>query len=148
MGYVIAETVYIDAPADLVWQVITDLPRYPEWNPFVIRCESSLTPGDPIDMLVHVAGSAPRRQREWIRSNTRGREFSYTMRPAPLGALRSLRSHTVTPVGDHRTRYESHFELQGWLRHVVAAILGRNLRRGFDGMTAGIQRRAESLRTA
>lgn len=148
MGYVIAETVYIDAPADLVWQVITDLPRYGEWNPFVLRCESSLIPGEPIDMLVNVAGSAPRRQREWIRSNTPGRELSYTMRPAPLGALRSLRSHTVTAVTDERTRYESHFELEGWLRPVVAAILGRNLRRGFDGMTTGIQRRAESLRTA
>ncbi|WP_216914826.1 SRPBCC domain-containing protein [Nocardia noduli] len=147
MGFVIDAAVYIDAPADLVWQVITDLPRYGEWNPFVKRCESTLEPGAPIDMLVTVIGSAPRKQREWIRTNIPGRELSYSMKPVPAGALRSLRSHTVTPAGEHRTRYESHFELDGWLHPVVAAILGRNLRHGFEGMTAGIQLRAESLRT-
>ncbi|MET7767730.1 SRPBCC domain-containing protein [Nocardia sp. NPDC005366] len=147
MGFVIDAAVYIDATADLVWQVITDLPRYGEWNPFVTRCESSLEPGEPIDMTVAVFGSTPRRQREWIRSHTPGRELSYSMKPVPLGALHSLRSHTVTPVGDGRTRYESHFELDGWLHPVVAAVLGKNLRAGFEGMTAGIQLRSESLRT-
>ncbi|WP_054814482.1 SRPBCC domain-containing protein [Nocardia arizonensis] len=148
MGFVIDETVYIDAPAEVVWHVITDLPRYGEWNPFVTECASSLVPGEPIDMLVTVAGSTPRRQREFIRSHTPGRELSYCMRPAPLGTLHSLRSHTVTPISETRTRYESHFQLDGWLHPLVAALLGRNLRRGFDGMTAGIQRRAESSRTS
>ncbi|MET8774699.1 SRPBCC domain-containing protein [Nocardia sp. NPDC004654] len=148
MGFVIDLAVYIDAPADLVWQVITDLPRYGEWNPFVTECESTLTPGDPIDMLVQVYGSSPRRQREWIRSHTPGRELSYSMKPVPLGALHSLRSHTVTAVSPERTRYESHFELGGWFHPVVAAALGANLRRGFEGMTAGVQRRAELLRTS
>ncbi|MEV0293100.1 SRPBCC domain-containing protein [Nocardia sp. NPDC050710] len=147
MGFVIDAAVYIDAPADLVWQVITDFPRYGEWNPFVPECKSSLVPGEPIDMLVNVSGSGPRKQREWIRSHTPGRELSYSMKPVPLGTLHSLRSHTVTPVNDNRTRYESHFELNGWFHPVVAAVLGTNLRRGFEGMTAGIQRQAEALRT-
>jgi hypothetical protein len=29
-------TVDIQAPIDVVWQVMTDLPRYAEWNPFVV----------------------------------------------------------------------------------------------------------------
>ncbi|WP_280314638.1 SRPBCC family protein, partial [Nocardia abscessus] len=49
-----SRAVDIDAPADLVWQVITDFPRYGEWNPFVPECRSSLVPGEPIDMLVRV----------------------------------------------------------------------------------------------
>ncbi|MGW4365235.1 SRPBCC family protein [Nocardia takedensis] len=148
MGFIIDETVYIDAPAEVVWQVLTDLPSYGEWNPFVPRCESTLVPGDPIDMHVALVGSTPRRQREWMRSNIPGRELSYSMKPVPLGALHSLRSHTLTAVSDTRTRYESHFQLDGWLHPVVATALGRHLRRGFDGMTAGVQRRAEALRTA
>lgn len=147
MGFVIDSAVYIDAPAELVWQVITDLPRYGEWNPFVPECTSTLEPGAPIDMLVCL-GPRPRRQREWIRSHTPGRELSYSMKPVPLGALNSLRSHTVTAVSPERTRYESHFELNGWFHPVVAGLLGKHLRSGFEGMTEGIQRRAESLRTA
>ncbi|WP_378732797.1 SRPBCC family protein [Nocardia brasiliensis] len=145
MAFVIDATVEIDAPAELVWQVITDFPRYGEWNPFVSECRSSLVPGEPIDMLVHL-GPRPRRQREWIRSHTPGRELSYAMKPVPLGALHSLRSHTVTPLGDGRARYESHFELAGWLGPVVVALLGKRLQRGFASMTAGIKEQAESRR--
>src|SRR3546814_14762853 len=35
-----------------VWEVIRDLSKYPEWNPFCIECRSTLQPGDPIDMKV------------------------------------------------------------------------------------------------
>src|SRR5690606_24640586 len=146
MAFVVDTTVYIDAPAEVVWQVLTDLPRYGEWNPFVTECASSLTPGAPIDMLVDLGGPKPKRQREYMRTHTPGREFSYAMKPVPLGALHSRRSHTVTAVSDRRTRYESHFELGGWLHPVVAAALGGQLRRGFEGMTAAVQRQAETLR--
>lgn len=146
MAFVVDTTVYIDAPADAVWQVVTDFPRYGEWNPFVAECASTMNPGDPIDMVVHLGGPKPKRQREFIRTNTPGREFSYTMKPLPLGMLRSLRSHTITEISPQRTRYESHFELAGLLHPVVAAALGKQLRRGFEGMTAAVQRQAETLR--
>lgn len=48
-------TVEIDAPADLVWEVLTDLPRYGEWNPFCIRCESTLDMGAPVTMTMRNA---------------------------------------------------------------------------------------------
>ena len=148
MSLVIDATVEIDAPAELVWQVITDFPHYGEWNPFCVEASSTLVPGEPIDMLVKTSGSSPRRQREFIRSHTPETEFSYSMKPAPLGALHSLRSHRVTALTPDRTRYESHFELAGWLQPVVSAVLGKNLKRGFADMTAGIRKQAESLRTS
>ncbi|MEU8899514.1 SRPBCC domain-containing protein [Nocardia sp. NPDC048505] len=145
MGLTVDTTVYIDAPAEVVWQVLTDFPHYGEWNPFCLEAKTSLVPGEPIDMLVQL-GPRRLRQREFVRSHTAGREFSYTMKPVPAGTLHSMRSHTVTAVNPDRTRYESHFELDGWLSPVVAALLGKHLRNGFEGMTAAVQRRAEGLR--
>ncbi|MFI9509857.1 SRPBCC family protein [Nocardia sp. NPDC052566] len=146
MTFVIDASFEIDVPAEVVWQVITDLPRYGEWNTFCSECRSTLVPGEPIDMLVHL-GSSPRRQREWIRTHTPGQEFSYAMKPVPLGALRSLRRHRVTPLGPNRTRYESHFEIAGWLQPVVTGLLGTTLRRGFAAMTTGIEQQATRLHT-
>ena len=54
MAFVIEETREIAAPAEVVWEVISDLSRYGEWNPFVSKCESTLQPGDAIDMTVHL----------------------------------------------------------------------------------------------
>ncbi|MEU0542682.1 SRPBCC domain-containing protein [Nocardia sp. NPDC005978] len=145
MAFVIDNSVDIDAPAELVWQVLTDVDNYGEWNPFVPECTTTLEPGTPIDMKVRLVGP-PRNQREYIFSNTPGKEFSYKMKPAPLGLLSSHRQHILTPLGDGRTRYESHFELQGPLSPVVGGLLGNALRKGFGGMTAGVKLRAESLR--
>ncbi|MGW5310810.1 SRPBCC family protein [Nocardia thailandica] len=144
MALVIDATVEIDAPADIVWRVLTDFDRYGEWNPFVPECHSTLVPGAPIDMVVHLGGNT-REQREFISTHTPGTEFSYTMKPVPLGTLHSRRSHTVTALSPTRTRYESRFTLAGWLSPVVSAALGKHLRAGFGAMTAAVGPRAEKL---
>lgn len=141
MALTIDETIEIDAPAEKVWEVLTDFERYGEWNPFCIEAASTLTPGEPIDMQVRLGGNQ-RAQREWIRTHTPGTEFSYAMKPVGLGALHSLRSHTVVPLGPDRSRYESRFTLAGWLSPVVVFALGKHLRAGFGAMTAGVGKRA------
>ncbi|GAA5062587.1 SRPBCC domain-containing protein [Nocardia callitridis] len=144
MSFVIDANVEIAAPAELVWEVITDFARYGEWNSFVPECSSSLRPGDPIDMRVRLAGGV-RRQREFVRAHEPGTRFSYSMKPVPLGTLHSLREHTVTSIDAGHARYTSHFEIAGWLNPVVSALLGSSLRRGFGAMTEDIKRRAETL---
>ncbi|WP_254893660.1 SRPBCC domain-containing protein [Nocardia donostiensis] len=139
------DAVEIDAPAEVVWSVLTDLEQYGEWNPFIIRCRSTLEVGAPIDMVVNHIMPKPMKMREWIRSHTPGREFSYSMKPVPLGALRSERSHKVTQLGPDRCRYESHFQLAGWLSPLVGLLFGGGFRKGFPGMVTGVQRRAEQL---
>lgn len=147
MALVIDKSVEVDAPAELVWQVLTDVDRYGEWNPFCIACKTTLEPGTPIDMTVRLVGPSPKKQREYMHSHTPGREFSYRMKPVPGGTLFSERSHTVTPLGADRCRYDSHFKLDGWLSPLVTALLGGALRRGFTGMTDAVKQRAEALRT-
>ena len=41
MGTVRAE-IEIDAPAERIFDILTDLPAYAEWNPFTPRVESTL----------------------------------------------------------------------------------------------------------
>ena len=35
----------IDAPAEVVWQIITDFERYPEWNPFITELHGPVHEG-------------------------------------------------------------------------------------------------------
>jgi hypothetical protein len=136
----------IAAPPATVWAVLTDLDRYPEWNPFVVACRSTLQPGSPIVMRVRVFPGFAQPQTETIVAHDPGRFLSYGVGPMALGILTSRRSHAVTPLGADRTRYESRFALDGWLAPVVQAVLGRRLEAGFAAMTAAIKARAESGR--
>jgi hypothetical protein len=142
---VIDHTLRIEAPAAQVWQGIVDLDRYPEWNPFVVACRSTLVPGDSIEMRVRLFGSLAQPQRETIFEHEPGRRLSYGLAPNALGALASLRSHEVEAITPTATRYRSHFELSGWLSPVVAGLLGGRLRVGFEAMSQAIRRRAEQL---
>jgi len=142
--FVIDRTVEINASAETVWRVISDLPRYGEWNPFCLAAESSLQPGDPIAMTVQLT-ARPQRVVEVMKEFVPGKRFAYSMKPVPLGALSSLRSHDVEPLGPNRARYRSYFQLKGWLMPLVRLLLGRKLEQGFGSMTAAVVRRAEQL---
>ncbi len=147
MGFAIDREADIAAPAAVVWQVITDLQAYGEWNDFVPECRSTLRPGDPIEMQVRL-GKATSRQVEWMTAFDEGRGFSYRMKPVPLGALWSERVHRIEALGDARSRYRTHFELNGWLSGLVRALMRSKLEQGFGAMTRGIQQRAEQLWSA
>ncbi|WOK37419.1 SRPBCC domain-containing protein [Sphingomonas sp. C3-2] len=47
-----SEVVSINAPASVVWEILTDLPRYGEWNPFCVAAESTLEMGAPVNMTL------------------------------------------------------------------------------------------------
>ena len=128
--------------------MIVDLAAYPEWNPFVVACRSTLAVGSPIVMKVRVWPWLAQPQRETIFEHRPGRFLRYGIRPLPVGALTSSRSHTVEAVSAVRTRYISRFELNGWLAPVVATLLGARLRKGFAAMSAALKGRAEALNQA
>lgn len=145
MSFVIDRSVEIAAPAGVVWEVITDLPAYGQWNPFVPECHSTLQPGTSIEMRVNLGGRNPRRQVEWMTAYEPNLGFSYRMKPVPLGALSSARTHRIEPVSTTHCRYHSHFELMGWLMPLVRLVMLDRLDAGFEGMAQGIRRRAEQL---
>lgn len=145
MAFTIEHDLEVAVPAPTLWQVIADLPAYGEWNPFVVACESTLEVGSPIHMRVHVMKAFAQPQTEIIFEHEPGRLLSYGLKGDVLGGLKSYRSHTVTDLGNGRSRYQSKFELSGWLVPLVALFVGRNLRRGFTEMSEAIVKRAESL---
>jgi uncharacterized protein YndB with AHSA1/START domain len=144
MTLLIDQTVDIDAPPAIAWRALTDLDRYGEWNPFVVRCRSTLRPGDPIRMRVKVLPWFAQPQWETVRDHAPQRLLSYGI-ALPTGMLHSDRAHRFDALADGRTRYRSTFHLRGWLAPLVTLLLGNNLRRGFGEMTVALKLRAETL---
>ncbi len=145
MSIEINQSVEIGVRPEVVWSVITDLPRYPDWNPFVVSCASTLVVGEAIAMRVRVVPFFAQPQTETVFEHEPGRLLSYGLGGIPLGALRSRRSHRVETAGAGGTRYESRFELAGWLAPLVRILVGRHLERGFKAMTEAVVVRAEQV---
>lgn len=144
MSFVIERTLEVEAPAEVVWKVLTDLQGYRQWNPFVPECTSTLRPGDTIEMRVKL-GKRTSRQVEVMTAFDEGSGFSYRMKPLPFGALSSLRVQRIDVITDDRCQYHTHFELRGWMMPMMRRLLGRQLDIGFSGMTQGLKRRSEQM---
>lgn len=55
----IETTTDIDAPPAVVWEIITDFARYPEWNPFITELLGELQQGARLRATFALAGRKP-----------------------------------------------------------------------------------------
>ncbi len=94
-------------------------------------------------------GKKPTIADEVVMSFMSGTGFAYSMKPYPLRALRSMRSHSLVPSPDgRRTVYRSYFCLAGWLAPLVRCLHGTGLHQGFHDMTFALRNRAEAFAAA
>lgn len=134
----------IQAPRQVVWNVITDTASYAQWNPFVTACESSFAIGSPIVMKVRLLPSLTITQKETIQQHRPGEFLAYGIN-IPPSILSSTRQQILTAIDENTTRYESVFILQGLLSSLVSLMLKKHLTKGFNEMTDGLVARANSL---
>lgn len=145
MTFKIDNILEIEAPIELVWEVLTDLSRYGEWNPFVPEASSTFEVGDPFTMKVQLFEMFAQPQTETIFEFEPGKRFRYGVPSMPLGAMASSRCHLVESLGPERTVYRSEFQLDGWLAPLIEGLLGGRMKKGFDTMADALKVRAEGL---
>ena len=144
-------TCEIDAPPQLVWEVMLDLPRYGEWNPFVVeaRLAGPLQVGATLQLKVrwHDGGGAGSGERitELVAPDgaRAGRlVYDFTGWLPALGLVRATRVQQLEELAAGRTRYSTHEAFRGLL---VAFLPLAKVRDGFARHAQALKHRAESL---
>jgi hypothetical protein len=136
----------IDAPAERVWQVLTDLAAYAEWNPFVLRAEGAFVEGDrvsvtlpPVNILVPstlratVVEVVPFRR---LRLRSRLDRFGIP------GLFDVDRTMTITER-DGGVRLWQQDRFGGLLTPLLIGSLNRHRLPAFTAMNAALKQRAE-----
>lgn len=59
MSTTLISQIDIDATPQRVWQVLTDLPAYPDWNPFIVRAEGRIAVGSRLRLRMQPVGGRP-----------------------------------------------------------------------------------------
>ena len=134
----------VDAPKEVVWKIIANTAEYPEWNDFVVACDSSFEVGAAIKMRVNLLPFWQMNQKETIFQHIPEQLLEYGVK-LPFGFLSSSRKHILVESTSRTSNYDSLFVLSGFLAPVVKILLGRQLEQGFAKMTDGIVARAQKL---
>jgi len=150
-------SVEIDAPAELVWQVMLGTDEYAAWNPFVVAAQTPQPPqvGNPI--VLHVVWRDGSRTRSPERISalvppmagpdgtvTARMSYVYEGWPAKLGLVRGTRHQRLTQRPGGLTTYATVEEFSGPLVRWAGL---RRVEDGFRRHAEALKARAEALAT-
>ena len=125
--------VRIDASPERVWEVLTDIAAWPQWDSGVTKVTGSLGIGEKLTITVE---ANPGRAFP-VRVATLERPRTIVLRGGmPLGLFRGVRTYTLTPDGD-ATRFAMREEYGGPLAPVITRSipdLGPSFRRFAEGL--------------
>jgi hypothetical protein len=133
-------TIQIDAPPQAVWAVLTDLGRYPAWNPLFREASGQVAVGNRITLRsVHPANGRMMTVKPKITVANPDAELRWVS--SLPGIISGEHRFTLTPEGGG-TRLEQSETFRG----LLAAFSGKTFARAeasFQGMNEALKKRAE-----
>ncbi len=146
-SYVVASvTVEIDAPPQVVWDVLVDYARYPEWNPYTVRVETTLQIGSVIDLYLPDPAKPGETflNREYIRVLDAPHHLQYDT-AEELPGIHAVRDQWVEDLGGGRSSYRTTDVFTGTVAKTVMDLQGQWVKDGFDSVAHALKARAEAL---
>ena len=139
----IRSEIEIEAPADSVWEVLTDFAAFPEWNPFMRSAAGELAQGQQITVTMQPPGHRASTFRPTLLSVNAGHSFRWRGHLVVPGIFDGEHIHEIEALGPQRTRYIQREQFRGVLVPFVGGML-RDTERGFNEMNAALKARAEA----
>ncbi|CAM3077316.1 polyketide cyclase [Mycobacterium intermedium] len=136
-------SVEINAAAPLVWEVFTDVERWPEWTPSV----SSLVALDGPELAVGKRFQIKQPKLPTLVWEVTELEpgVSWTWVQRSPGGL-TLANHLLTPIGEDRTLARQSIDQRGPIGALVGKLMLRTTRRYLEMEGLGLKSRSEQLR--
>ncbi len=146
----VSETVDIAAPARVVWDILCDMPRYAEWNPFCVRAVSTLEMGAPVHMTLmnYAVPGTLVLNCEYICAFDPERMISWEMPYTEAWPYPARRDQVIEATGPESSRYFSTDAFLGTNGIHVHRFAGPWVKRAFDDSARALKARAEAMHAA
>jgi hypothetical protein len=129
----------INAPAEHIWDILTDASAMTDWDSGVVRIEGQIAPGETIKVVssANPDRTFPVEVKEWDAP----RRMVWTG-GMPLGLFRGTRTFTLTPSSG-ATAFTMREEYTGLLRPLIARSIP-DLGPSFTQFANGLKARSET----
>ncbi len=96
--------VFVNAPVEQVWRVVTDLHSYPQWNPYMRQVIGTLAPGEKLQIVLQPVGSRATIIHPTVVSVIPNRQLSWRERLVLPGIFDGKYTMTLEPLSPTQTR--------------------------------------------
>ena len=134
----------IGAPAERVWQILTDSASYPEWNPFVRRISGEAQEGTQLEVYLQPSGARGMTFRPTILKAEPSRELRWRGKLFIQGLFDGEHVFEIEQLAENRVRFVQRESFRGLLASLLLRMLENDTRRGFEEMNAALMARVEA----
>ena len=144
MAVQIEHRVGINAPAEVIWEVLADVPGWESWNPIYPKAAGQVRFGERLTLTLALPGQAHRVIEPAILDWTPNEAIHWRMSTTG-GLVKSTRYLEIEPLSETGCIFCNGEIYGGLLGPTVAQRLHRSLRRGFTALGEALKERAEAL---
>ncbi|WP_293476696.1 SRPBCC domain-containing protein [Phenylobacterium sp.] len=142
-GVRIEDRVGIQAPAELIWEIVYDIGRWHEWNPTYTKAAGQVRIGDTLAMTLELPGQPAQEIRpkvlDWVPNEQLHWQLSFMG-----GLIRTLRYIEISPLSDTGCIVDNGEIFGGLMGPSLGRRVGRSVRAGFQAMNEALKARAEA----
>lgn len=135
--------VEISAPCAEVWGILTDFPRYQEWNPFITEISSDAVEGHPLQLMLSLPEGRDLKLKLRLLRFEQNRELRWRGHLLFPGLFDGEHFFRLEELGPRRTRLVQGENFSGVLLRFTGRTITRRAR-GFVYMNNALKRRAEA----
>jgi hypothetical protein len=133
----------IHASAERVWQLLTDFPRLPEWNPYMQRAVGQVKPGEKIEVHLQPPSGSGMTFKPTLIKVEPHRELRWLGHLILPGLFDGEHIFVIEALDPNRVRFVQREEFKGLLAPLLLRWIGEDTRRGFEAMNQALKAEAE-----
>jgi hypothetical protein len=135
----------IQASPERVWQVLTDLERFSQWNPFIRSAKGELKVGSQLEVLIQPPGSSKTMFYPRVLKVETNREFRWLGSLLIPGIFDGEHIFIIESIAENKVRFRHSEQFNGILVPLLWKSLDTNARQGFNEMNAALKKLAEVI---
>jgi hypothetical protein len=136
-------SIEIDAPANVVWEILTEFDRFEQWNPFIRSIEGKAILGTKLKIKIQPPGGTAMIFKPTILAADLDKELRWLGRVIFPGIFDGEHRFQIEPLNDRRVRFVHSERFSGLLVPLFWRSLNTQTRRGFEEMNQALKLRSE-----
>lgn len=140
-----SEELVINAPAQLVWDIILDFENYHQWNKFCPEIKGTPELGSALHMQVDLGNGLQEQVEHVTKLDVDTFTVVWSMENKPGDPIHADRTQRVIPIDQNSCRYWTIDEFAGDAVKPMIDALGAQVERGFALCADGLKAYAETM---
>jgi hypothetical protein len=143
-GVRVEHRIGVHAPAEVIWELISDVDGWSRWNPLYSKSSGSLHIGETLDLEVVLPGMKPQAAMATVLEWVPNEQLHYQTKGLG-GLIRGTRYVEIEQLTDESCIVSNGEIMGGFLGQRLAPSLGPKIYKAIRGMNEALKEKAEAM---